>query len=286
MVTDLHSREIMQVNAYIAELVGTEKMDLTGASITSLLSKASLIFMESYVYPSLLDMGIHSELQLTVMTQNEQRIPIVANIRFDGAQSLYWSIFSAVERDKLYQELIEARDQLEQQAIRLSELASIDPVTSFLNQRAAQTKIINVLAQTQRVPAPLTAIMFIVDQRLDVQQQLGQAVADGLLNNIAELLRPSFRAVDIVSRWNDSKFLIMCYDATVEDTQILCDKLQALAATVMVDGKKSSLSMGLISVSVTPRDPIQLLDTIISKADAALYISQASGGGQTVVFEH
>lgn len=286
MITDLHDRHILQVNSYIVDTAGKSEGELVGVPLSCLLSKASMIFMESYVYPSLLDQGIHSELQLTLKTHSGGRLPIVANVRFDGERLVYWSIFSAVERDKLYQELIDARDQLEHQALRLKELASTDPLTGLLNRRAAEEKMLSMLAKTLRVPAPLTLVVFEIDQLDTIRQQLGQASADSVLKTFAEGIHDVFRGVDVVTRWTDSKLISMCYDATTEEARVMCEDLHHVAAQITIDGGQISLSIGVVSMSLAQKDAQDILSSAIARADAALYISVASGRSQTTVFEH
>lgn len=53
---------------------------------------------------------------------------------------MHWALFSAIERDKMYQELIAARDQLQRQAQELKALASSDSLTGLLNRRAAEQR--------------------------------------------------------------------------------------------------------------------------------------------------
>lgn len=286
MITDLHERHILQVNNYIVETAGKREDELVGLPLSCLFSKASMIFMESYVYPSLLDQGIHSELQLTLKTHAGGRLPIVANVRFDGERLIYWSIFSAVERDKLYQELIDARDQLEQQALRLKELAATDPLTGLLNRRAAEDKMLGILAKTLRVPAPLTLVVFEIDQLDSIRQQLGEASADAVLKSFAESIHDVFRNVDVVTRWNEGKFMAMCYNATAEEAWVMCEDLHHVAIQMTIDGGQISLSIGIVSMSLSKNNTEEILSSAIAKADAALYISVASGRGQTTVFEH
>jgi diguanylate cyclase (GGDEF)-like protein len=286
MITDLHDRHILQVNSYIVDTAGKSEGELVGVPLSCLLSKASMIFMESYVYPSLLDQGIHSELQLTLKTHADGRLPIVANVRFDGERLIYWSIFSAVERDKLYQELIDARDQLEQQALRLKELAATDPLTGLLNRRAAEDKMLGMLAKTLRVPAPLTLVVFEIDQLDSIRQQLGEASADAVLKSFAESIHDVFRNVDVVTRWNEGKFMAMCYNATAEEAWVMCEDLHHVAIQMTIDGGQISLSIGIVSMSLSKNNTEEILSSAITKADAALYISVASGRGQTTVFEH
>lgn len=286
MITDLHDRHILQVNSYILDMTRCDESALLGLPLSVLLSKASMIFMESYVYPSLLDQGIHSELQLTIKTHEGHRLPIVANVRYDGERHVYWSIFSAVERDKLYQELIDARDQLEEQAIRLNELASTDALTGLFNRRAAESRMLGMLAKTLRVFAPLTLVVIEIDQLESIRQQLGQSSADAVLKHLADAMGRVFRSVDVVARWSETKLMVMCYDATIEVTHQLCDDLNNISESITAEGFSLTLSIGVVSLSTAKNQPEDILASAISRADAALYISVASGRGQITVFEH
>lgn len=286
MTTDLHTRQILQCNGYLSDLLGAPVENLQDGQLEDMFTKASLIFMESYVFPSLLDEGIHSELQLTVQARNGSRIPIVANVQYDGKQCIYWAIFSAVELDKLYQELIDARDQLEAYALKLKALASNDALTGLLNRGAAEAKILSTIGKVQRVPAALTLAAFEID-RLDVIcEQLGQLEGERLLKALASALEKAIRHVDIASRWSETKFVALFYASDVEESYGLCDRVHAAAADIFSEENALSLSIGLISVLISESDPASILNNAMTRADAALYISKASGGAQTVVFEH
>ncbi|NRP47655.1 MULTISPECIES: PAS domain-containing hybrid sensor histidine kinase/response regulator [unclassified Marinobacterium] len=113
MVSGLEDRRLSYANDYVASILGYEIEQVVGLGLDKLLTKASLIFLDSYVYPKLLDEGEHTELQLMLLGRGGARLPILANVRLRHGE-LYWALFSAVERDKMYQELIETRDQLQQ----------------------------------------------------------------------------------------------------------------------------------------------------------------------------
>ena len=140
MVSDISKRELTFANEYVASMLGYTSEEMAGQLLEKFLSKASLIFMDSYVYPSLLDDGEHSELQLVLLGRDGERIPVLANIRANEQGFLHWALFSAIERDKMYQELIAARDQLQRQAQELKALASSDSLTGLLNRRAAEQR--------------------------------------------------------------------------------------------------------------------------------------------------
>lgn len=121
MVSDVISRGVSYANGYLYKLIGresgTEAVDL----LEQVFTKASLIFIDSYLYPMLLAEGKCDERLLTVRHVNGSRIPVVVNLELKDENCAAWSIMPAVERNTLYQELLTAREALEQHADHLQE---------------------------------------------------------------------------------------------------------------------------------------------------------------------
>lgn len=285
MTSDIHSRRVTMVNQYIADLIERDLEQLHGVNLDSVLSKASLIFMESYVYPSLLDSGIHSELQLSLCTKAGEKLPVVANIRFDGDSSLHWAIFSAIERDKLYQELIEARDKLEEQALELAQLASEDPMTGLWNRRAGKQKMTQMIRQSQRVATHLCVFVVEIDRLNEIRERLGHSEGDRILADIANVLKRHLRRVDIISRWMEQRILVMMYGTTLSQAEEFSRKLQRDCLRKNIEGQPVTLSLGLVELALSDEDAKALLERAVTKADAALYIAKASGMGQLTVLK-
>ena len=105
-VTHLESTQVLSGNSYAEQFLHVCFYELSLA-LTDILSKASLIFYESYVKPILMNNGIFKEVQLTLVTRRGDRVPAVANISLID-EKLFWAVYPAQERDKLYQELVSA----------------------------------------------------------------------------------------------------------------------------------------------------------------------------------
>ena len=145
LVTDLDTDIILECNQYSEELLAIPKENLLNSNVREIFSKASLLFLESYIRPNVMDLGECIEVQVTLKDYNNQRVPVVANIKLKE-QHLYWSLAQATKRDRLYEEMLIVREDLEQRTEELIELTRLDPLTNLLNRRAAKSDIETLLS--------------------------------------------------------------------------------------------------------------------------------------------
>ncbi|KPP97661.1 PAS domain-containing hybrid sensor histidine kinase/response regulator [Marinobacter sp. HL-58] len=109
-------RKILFANAYFYGRLGFEEGALVGRAVTSLLTPASGIIFDSYMLPMLKHEGKVEEILLEILIPENRRVPVVVNAIMDqpGDGYIYWSLFRAVQRNRLYNELNKARDMAEQ----------------------------------------------------------------------------------------------------------------------------------------------------------------------------
>ena len=61
--------------------------------LSNIFTKASNIFIDSYVYPLLINEFCAEEVQLTMITSQGKKVPVVASINLDKEHSDFLSIF-------------------------------------------------------------------------------------------------------------------------------------------------------------------------------------------------
>lgn len=117
------NRLVVDANPYALNLLSCESVDaIVGLNIKELMTFATHIFLDSYVYPMLLNEGKAEEIQLGLKPIMGVSVPIVANIQMGSDQVTYWTFMGCINRDQLYNELLTARDTLHSQAQSLSNL--------------------------------------------------------------------------------------------------------------------------------------------------------------------
>ena len=117
------NRKVVEANRYALNLFSCESVDaIVGLNIKELITFATHIFLDSYVYPMLLNEGKAEEIQLSLKPMTGVSVPIVANIQMSQDKMTYWTFMSCINRDQLNSELLTAKDTLQAQALNLRDL--------------------------------------------------------------------------------------------------------------------------------------------------------------------
>ncbi|MFN4128915.1 MAG: GGDEF domain-containing protein, partial [Paracoccaceae bacterium] len=165
LATD-RARIIRFANAHVAAQVERPREDLLGLSLDALLTPASRIFCDSYVYPLLLNQSHCDEIALNMATGSGGRASVVVNARVHDADPdlVLWSIMGAEKRDQLQTEVLTARNQLQKQAHALKELASRDELTGLLNRREFKRRKVSMISGTKRSGETVTLFLLDIDR--------------------------------------------------------------------------------------------------------------------------
>lgn len=279
MVTS--NREITFSNQYIADKLGWRKDELLGRSLRDVFTKASKIFIDSYVYPLLIHERSVEELQLTMMTSDGGRLSVVANIKIDENQITYWSLYDCANRDKLYQELIKAKELLEKQSLELIELATIDSLTGLLNRRELNNRVQPMLSQANRTESSVATIIIDIDFFKNVNDTHGHVFGDEVLQHISQILLNNRREHDIIARFGGEEFVLVLPNITTNNAFKVAETLRLQIENSEVKGIKITVSMG-ISMNKNGNNDF---DSLFKLADAALYQAKEKGRNMTVISE-
>lgn len=84
-------------------------------TITEILPKPSILFLNSYIYPMMLKSGRLDEVYCKFSTRTNKELPVLLNIDktiFNEETCYIWALYRAEERQKFEAELIESRNRL------------------------------------------------------------------------------------------------------------------------------------------------------------------------------
>jgi diguanylate cyclase len=124
-----------------------------------------------------------------------------------------------------------------------------------------------------------------VDSFKQINDSLGHAIGDQLLQSIAQRLLACVRATDTVSRQGGDEFVILLSEiAHAQDAALCADKLiLALAAPHRVGGHELHITVS-IGIVAYPDDGIDV-QTLMKNADVAMYHAKDSGRNNYQFFE-
>ncbi len=189
------------------------------------------------------------------------------------------------EVSRLLQEVGEGRRQLEQVRDELRRRALHDELTGLPNRRCLLEFGSRAIANAQRGER-VVALLYIELGRLDVvNESLGLAAGDTVLQEAADILTTECRAADFPARAGGDKLLLLVPDlqGSREPERLAERLLERYATPIMVDGQvvRIEVNIGIADSEAVSGDFSQLL----AKAEQALHEARQDGAGRWCRFD-
>jgi diguanylate cyclase (GGDEF)-like protein len=166
-------------------------------------------------------------------------------------------------------------------AVRYRELASVDGMTGLYNRRHFMDVAEGAFAHAQWFSQPLVALMIDVDHFKEINDVYGHAAGDRVLADLARSCREHVRADDIAGRYGGDEFIIMIAGTTSLRATQIASRLTAARVTAS-DGTPVPFTVSIgIAESAECRD----LQSLLARADLAMYEAKRAGGGCWRAFE-
>ncbi|UPT75431.1 MAG: diguanylate cyclase [Elusimicrobiota bacterium] len=156
---------------------------------------------------------------------------------------------------------------------RLKQLAQFDPLTGLPNRRLFNERLHSALAGRR----PLAVLFLDLDRFKDVNDRLGHAAGDLLLQAAGARLRGCVRRTDTVSRWAGDEFAVLLASvANRADADRIARKiLGVLRRPFKLNGRRArtftSIGGCMLAGKTTP-------ERLMRKADRAMYAVKEHGG--------
>ena len=161
---------------------------------------------------------------------------------------------------------------------RLTYLANYDPLTGLPNRLLFNDRLHQALIDARR-RGRLVGVAFLdLDRFKTINDTLGHAVGDLLLQGAAQRLRACVRDGDTVARLSGDEFTVILADmAKVEDAAHLAQKiLDGFAAPFQLSGRELFASPSL-GIALFPIDDVTA-EGLLRNADSAMYRVKQAGG--------
>lgn len=274
VVTTVEERRVLSANQYFYLVSKREPFSVE--RIGDVLTPASKIVVESFIMPMLLHQGHCEEIQLTLETPQSERIPILVNASVVTAdnRSIFWVITTAQQRDSLYQELINLRNDLEIRAEKLEVLSQTDELTGLMNRRAFILQANKLIKQANRLQNTYSFFMLDIDHFKDINDQYGHDIGDEVLRKIAQLLKNNCRESDILARIGGEEFAIFTMNSDNSAPAHFAEKLLAVIRTEKIHGIDVTVSIG-VATSLNAS-----FEELYKAADLLLYEAKHRGRDQ------
>jgi diguanylate cyclase (GGDEF)-like protein/PAS domain S-box-containing protein len=170
-------------------------------------------------------------------------------------------------------------------SLKMAHLAQHDSLTDLPNRVLLNDRLTQALALAHRKEQRLALLFLDLDRFKSINDSLGHAIGDRLLQSVAERLLTCVRSSDTVSRQGGDEFVILLPEVTQPaDAAVTAEKiLLALSTPHRIERQDLHLAAS-IGIVTYPNDGTEA-KTLLKHADLAMYRAKDSGRNTYRFFE-
>ena len=173
--------------------------------------------------------------------------------------------------------LEEERQATMDAAAKIEKIAYHDALTGLPNRQLFLNQMGMALHRARRTNSIVAVLFLDLDRFKVVNDSLGHAAGDLLLQTVAERIRSAVRGEDSVTRLGGDEFAVLCTDVgTPEDAVMVAERIiAAVKRPIFLEGQEVFVTTSL-GISLFPADATQP-EGLLKNADAAMYRAKAQG---------
>jgi len=168
-------------------------------------------------------------------------------------------------------------------------LVTQDPMTQLLNHGAFKERLKIELSRAQRTKTSLVVGVLDIDFFKRVNDTYGHPAGDAVIKSLARLLKQRLRQDDVVARYGGEEFGILLVQAGDAEASIITNRIRERIAhnrfalpSLSVGGEMVQVPV-TVSIGVARFSPSDNLQTLLERADRALYEAKNNGRNQVRV---
>ncbi|WP_339499841.1 bifunctional diguanylate cyclase/phosphodiesterase [Pseudomonas canadensis] len=160
---------------------------------------------------------------------------------------------------------------------RIEFLSQHDALTGLPNRTRLQAFLEGKFKALSSLEQPLVMLSLDLDRFKPVNDLLGHAAGDRVLNEVSARLADCVRHGDLVARIGGDEFVLILTDAgTQDEVEALCKRLiESIERTIRIDEQEVFVSAS-IGIAIAPTDTREATE-LLRYADIALYEAKAAG---------
>lgn len=169
---------------------------------------------------------------------------------------------------------------------KMTHLAQHDALTNLPNRALLSDRITQAITLAERRGSHLALLFLDLDNFKHINDSLGHAVGDQLLQEVARRLSDCVRSSDTVSRLGGDEFVVLLSESqSAEDAAHTAEKILSALAVPHSTGEQQLHITSSIGISTYPSDA-EDGESLIKNADTAMYQAKEEGRNNYQFFRH
>lgn len=170
------------------------------------------------------------------------------------------------------------QDELKENYLASLQQSVTDALTGLYNRRYFESHIRTMLSNSNFAPSTLSVLMIDIDHFKKVNDTYGHQSGDAVIQEVANRLRQSLRLTDLSARYGGEEFVIILPSTDLELASTVAERIRSSVETlkfnIPVEPRQISCTVSIGASCLSADDT---LDTLVARADKALYKSKEMG---------
>jgi diguanylate cyclase (GGDEF)-like protein len=167
--------------------------------------------------------------------------------------------------------------RLDEAQRELEDIAHTDPLTGCWNRRALLQSGEMMWSIAKRHKHPLSVVICDIDKFKNINDTYGHGVGDEALRVFVQTCLDALRAHDILGRFGGEEFVLILPETNEEGARNAAERIRKTIEAEVIEAEGSSFSMTSSFGTATLIDEDQTLQSLIDRADSALYTAKETG---------
>ncbi|MDI6798167.1 MAG: GGDEF domain-containing protein, partial [Desulfatibacillaceae bacterium] len=192
------------------------------------------------------------------------------------AAVLPWFSVIGAYISRLRHNITTANTKLSEAFVTIERMAVMDPLTNVYNRR----KLLEILAQemgrANRGGPVFSVCMIDIDHFKKVNDRFGHIKGDAVLEGLARAIGAVLRSHDTLARFGGEEFVVVLPQTGLAGTLSYAHRMRSMVENLRFGGLPDSFSI-TISIGVASYEPGESIESLLARADAAMYSAKAQG---------
>ena len=163
-------------------------------------------------------------------------------------------------------------------------LSETDELTGLYNRRGFAIAIDPLFGQAVRYKRSCSLLMIDVDRLKQVNDTFGHETGDRMLKTIAQCIQNELRQTDVVARHGGDEFIVLLSETGEPGAIEVSTRMKEAVAACRLDHGHNEVPLGIsIGIATFPEDGLSL-DSLLNRADRAMYMAKQNGRNGVVKF--
>jgi diguanylate cyclase (GGDEF)-like protein len=185
-----------------------------------------------------------------------------------------------VDDQGLVDRIFALKGAMNRHKMRLFDLANKDPLMGTHNRRFFDESMRREVERARRYSRNLCLLMMDIDHFKSVNDTHGHQKGDDVLRAVAAIVMENTRSNDLVARYGGEEIAVILPETGVDQAAVVAEKIRRRVEqeTEARGGIAVTTSIGIAYYGPTTA----IVEALVAKADAALYVAKHRGRNRTV----